>query len=76
MNCSAFELAQVCTRKKRANAHLTVKGAIASTALVGPRPLAYRVIHLQTKPYEQIRPLIFSYKEKNCICQNGHNLSY
>ena len=31
---------------------------------VGPRPLAYRVMYLQTKPNEQLKPLIFSHKEK------------
>ena len=37
---------------------------------VGPRPPAYRVFYLQTKPNEEIRPLIFSHQEKEkCICQ-------
>ena len=43
----------------------------------GPRPLAYGVLYLQTKPNEQIKPFIFSDKEKeNCIILNGQNLSY
>ena len=29
-------------------------------------------MYLQTKPNEQLKPLIFSHKENgNCICQNG-----
>ena len=41
------------------------------------RELIGQPSYLQTKPNEQIRPLIFSDKEKeNCICQNDQNLSY
>ena len=42
-----------------------------------PKPPAYTVMYLQTKPNEQLKPLIFSDKENgNCFCQNGQNLSY
>ena len=62
--------------EKMENAYLPVKSATASGAL-SPRPLAYRLMYLQTKQNEQIRPLIFSDKEKEyCICQNGQNLLY
>ena len=42
-----------------------------------PRPLAYRVMYLQTKISEQIQPLIVSDKEKEkCICKTVQILSY
>ena len=44
---------------------------------MGPKPPAYRVMNLQTKWIEQLKPLILSDKENgNCICQNGQNLLY
>ena len=42
---------------------MTIKNGTASEALSGSRPLAYRVMYLQTKPSEQLKPLIFSEKE-------------
>ena len=50
-------------QEKGENAYLTVKSSTAS-----PRPPAYRVMYLQTKP-DELKPLIFSDKEnRNCIC--------
>ena len=40
-------------------------------------PPAYTVMYLQTKPNEQLKPMIFSDKEnESCIYQNCQNLSY
>ena len=51
--------------------YLTFKSATASGALSRPQTPSL-VMYLQTKPNEQIKPLIFSHKEnENCICQNG-----
>ena len=44
--------------------YLTVKSSTASGALRGSQTQVYRIIYLQIKPNEQIRPLIFSDKEK------------
>ena len=42
-----------------------------------PRPPAYREMYLQTKLNEQLKLFISWDKEtRNCICQNGQNLSY
>ena len=65
-------------QEKWENAHLTIKNVTASGGpKCDPRPQAYRVMFLQTKVNEQIRPLIVSDKEmENYICQNVQNLSY
>ena len=50
---------------------------IASGALSGPKPLAYRVMFWQTKVNKKTRPMIVSDKEnENCNCQNVQNFSY
>ena len=39
---------------------------------MGPRPLAYTVMYLQTKPNEQLKPMIFSDKERIKIARIFH----
>ena len=64
-------------QEKWKNVYLTLKSMTASGVLSGPRPPTYKVMYLQTKINEQLRPLIVSDKEKeNYICQNVQNLSY
>ena len=54
-----------------------IESATASQALSRAQTPAYLLIYLQTKRNEQIRPLMFSDKEKeNCIYQNDQNLLY
>ena len=55
--------------------YLTAKVQQHLVSQVGPRPKAYRLVCLQIKPNEQIRPFIFLDKEKKYyICQKGQNL--
>ena len=51
-------------QEKWENAYLTFKNATASGALgalSGPQTPAYKLMCLQSKPKEQIKPFIFSY---------------
>ena len=54
-------------QEKWENAYFTVKSSSASGALAGPRPPAYIVMHLQTKPNEEIKTFDFSQMKKRKI---------